>query len=251
LGFRTFVIQGGEDPHFSVERVERVVKRIKEQHPDCAITLSLGEAERESYRRWYDAGADRYLLRHETADEAHYRMLHPKELSLEHRKQCLYALREIGYQVGTGFMVGSPHQTTEHLVADLAFLKELEPHMVGVGPFIPHRDTVYRDRPSGSVELTLILIAIIRLMLPNALIPATTALGTAAEDGRERGILAGANVVMPNLTPVAYRARYALYDGKICTGEEAAQCGGCLAARMDGIGYELLVDRGDYGLHIT
>jgi biotin synthase len=245
LGFRTFVLQGGEDPAFTVERVSGIVRDIKSAHPDCAVTLSLGEAPRATYAKWRAAGADRYLLRHETANDAHYRMLHPPSMDPGRRRRCLFDLRDLGYQVGTGFMVGSPYQTEAHLAEDLEFISDLRPQMVGIGPFIPHRDTVYRDFPSGSVERTLVMIALIRLMLPDAFIPATTALGTAAEDGRERGILAGANVVMPNLTPVKYRERYMLYDGKICTGEEAAECSACLALRMGGIGYELLVARGD------
>ncbi|MDR0518803.1 MAG: [FeFe] hydrogenase H-cluster radical SAM maturase HydE, partial [Clostridiales Family XIII bacterium] len=180
------------------------------------------------------------------ADEGHYRLLHPQGMDGGRRRRCLWELKELGYQVGTGFMVGSPHQTAAHLAADLGFVSELRPQMVGIGPFIPHKDTIYRDFPAGDVELTLVMIALIRLMLPDALIPATTALGTAADDGRERGILAGANVVMPNLTPVKYRESYMLYDNKICTGEEAAECSGCLALRMGSIGYELLVSRGDH-----
>jgi biotin synthase len=246
LGFRTFVLQGGEDSAFTADRISEIVRRIKSAHEDCAVTLSLGEAPRATYAMWRAAGADRYLLRHETADDAHYRLLHPPSMEPGRRRRCLFDLKDLGYQVGTGFMVGSPHQTAAHLAEDLAFIGKLEPQMVGIGPFIPHRDTIYRDFPTGSVELTLIMTALIRLMLPDALIPATTALGTAAEDGRERGILAGANVVMPNLTPVKYRKSYLLYDGKICTGEEAAECGGCLALRMDSIGYELLTARGDH-----
>jgi biotin synthase len=246
LGFRTFVLQGGEDPAFTAERVSDIVRRIKSAHEDCAVTLSLGEAPRATYAMWRVAGADRYLLRHETANDAHYRLLHPPSMDPGRRRRCLFELKELGYQVGTGFMVGSPHQTAARLAEDLAFISDLEPQMVGIGPFLPHRDTIYKDFPAGSVELTLRMTALLRLMLPDALIPATTALGTAAEDGRERGILAGANVVMPNLTPVKYRKSYLLYDGKICTGEEAAECGGCLALRMGGIGYELLVARGDH-----
>ncbi|MDR2163010.1 MAG: [FeFe] hydrogenase H-cluster radical SAM maturase HydE [Clostridiales Family XIII bacterium] len=246
LGFRTFVLQGGEDPSFTPERVSGIIHRIKSGYSDCAVTLSLGEAPRAVYEQWRAAGADRYLLRHETADNGHYLMLHPPSMDPGRRRRCLLDLKDIGYQVGTGFMVGSPHQTAAHLAADLAFVRELEPQMIGIGPFIPHRDTVFRDFPAGSVEMTLVMIAMLRLILPDALIPATTALGTVAEDGRERGILAGANVVMPNLTPTKYRGSYMLYNGKICTGEEAAECGGCLARRMDSIGYELLVARGDY-----
>ena len=246
LGFRTFVLQGGEDPVYSPERIENLVKRIKRQHPDCAITLSVGEHEKETYQRWFDAGAERYLLRHETADDGHYRMLHPPELSLEHRKQCLWDLKEIGYQVGCGFMVGSPGQTNAHLAEDLLFIRELQPEMVGIGPFIPQKDTPFGTRAPGTLEQTLFLLGLIRLMLPDVLLPATTALGTIHPKGRELGIQAGANVCMPNLSPVGVREKYALYDNKICTGDEAAQCRNCLSVRMKSIGYQVVVSRGDH-----
>lgn len=246
LGFRTFVLQGGEDNHYSDEDMVNIITAIKQNYPDCAITLSIGEKSYDSYKKYYEAGADRYLLRHETANEEHYKKLHPQNLSLANRKQCLYNLKEIGFQVGTGFMVGSPHQTTENLAEDLLFLKEFNPHMVGIGPFIPHSETRYARETAGSLDLTLVLIGLIRLLLPKALIPATTALGTINSLGREKGILAGANVVMPNLSPVAVRKKYSLYDNKICTGEEAAECRFCLSNRMKNIGYELVVDRGDY-----
>ena len=245
LGFRTFVLQGGEDPGFSDDLLCRTVAAIKARHGDCAVTLSVGEREHSVYQAFYDAGADRYLLRHETADDAHYRMLHPENLSLERRKECLWALKGIGFQVGAGFMVGSPGQTNETLTEDLLFLQTLQPHMVGIGPFLPHHQTPFAHCPPGSTEQTLFLLSCIRLMLPQVLLPATTALGTAAEDGRERGILAGANVVMPNLSPVSVRKKYLLYDNKICTGDESAQCRSCLQNRLASIGYELTVDRGD------
>jgi biotin synthase len=206
----------------------------------------LGERSEESYRAFHKAGADRYLLRHETADESHYERLHPKTLSLKNRKQCLETLKNIGYQVGTGFMVGSPFQTVENIADDLLFIKELSPQMIGIGPFIPHHDTPFADQTQGSLELTLFLIGLLRLMIPNALIPATTALGTIHPLGREKGVLAGANVVMPNLSPVSVRKKYELYDNKICTGEEAAECRMCLQNRMRKIGYEIVVDRGDF-----
>ena len=225
--------------------LEDLLHKIKTAYPDCAITLSLGERSRESYERLYTAGADRYLLRHETANEAHYGKLHPAEMSLANRKQCLYTLKEIGYQVGCGIMVGSPYQTIDNLVEDLTFMKALNPHMVGIGPFIPQKDTPFGEMEQGSLEMTLFLLAIIRLMLPKVLLPATTALGTIHSRGRELGILAGGNVVMPNLSPVKVRKKYALYDNKICTGEEAAECRGCLGNRMESIGYKLVVSRGD------
>ena len=246
LGFRTFVLQGGEDPWFTDERIVELVSAIKGEFPDCAVTLSIGEKEESSYRAFRQAGADRYLLRHETADPAHYRMLHPEQLSLRHRMDCLRTLKRLGFQTGAGFMVGSPGQTADTLAADMAFLQELQPEMVGIGPFLPHRDTPFRDRQAGSVSLTLYLLSLVRILLPDVLLPATTALGTAAADGREAGILAGANVVMPNLSPAGVRGKYLLYDNKICTGNEAAENLAALRCCMAAIGYEVAVDRGDY-----
>lgn len=246
LGYRSFVLQGGEDPYYDIDKMEDIVKMIRKTYPDCAITLSLGELDYERYQRLFDAGADRYLLRHETANEEHYKKLHPEGMSLAYRKQCLFDLKEIGYQIGTGFMVGSPYQTTECLAEDLLFIKKLDPHMVGIGPFIPHHDTKFKDEAAGSVELTTFLMSLLRIMKPSVLLPSTTALGTIDPKGREKGILAGGNVLMPNLSPVMVRKDYALYDNKICTGEEAAECFGCLSRRMQFIGYELDFCRGDY-----
>lgn len=245
LGFRTFVLQGGEDPYYTDGRMADIVRSIKVRYPDCAVTLSLGERSYESYKRLREAGADRYLLRHETADEEHYGRLHPAEMSLKTRKECLYFLKELGYQVGAGFMVGSPGQRLSDLAEDLMFLKELKPQMVGIGPFIPHHDTKFASEPAGSVELTLYLLSVIRILLPKVLLPATTALGTMDPKGREKGLAAGANVVMPNLSPVKNRKQYDLYDNKICTGEEAAECRGCLARRVASVGYQLVNERGD------
>ncbi|MHC1717540.1 MAG: [FeFe] hydrogenase H-cluster radical SAM maturase HydE [Acidaminococcaceae bacterium] len=246
LGFRTFVLQGGEDPFFTDTVMVDIIKAIKTAYPDTAITLSIGERSYASYKAMYDAGADRYLLRHETANPEHYARLHPANLSLKNRLECLQMLKEIGYQVGTGFMVGSPYQTIDNLIEDLLFIRDFKPQMIGIGPFIPHHDTPFHDKIAGTMELTLRLIATLRLMLPKALIPSTTALGTIAPDGREQGILAGANVVMPNLSPVETRKDYLLYDNKICTGEEAAECNFCLQSRLQSIGYKIVVDRGDY-----
>ncbi len=248
LGFRTFVLQGGEDPLYTPERIAALVRAIKNAYPNCAVTLSVGEQPREVYQSWFDAGADRYLLRHETADHAHYRSLHPPTLSLENRMRCLWDLKSIGYQVGCGFMVGSPGQTAAHLAKDLLFIRELEPHMVGIGPFIPHKDTPFAGEAPGSVELTVYLLSILRLMLPQALLPATTALSTLHPRGRELGILAGANVCMPNLSPADARAKYTLYDHKTCTGDEAAEGVARLRGHMEAIGYQVVTDRGD---HIT
>lgn len=245
LGFRTFVLQGGEDGWFTRERTTALIRRIHEEFPDCAITLSVGEREREEYQEYFDAGANRFLLRHETADEEHYRYLHPAELSLKHRKECLWNLRHIGYQVGSGIMVGSPGQTAEHLAEDLLFLQELQPHMVGIGPFIPHKDTPFKEEKAGTLELTLFLLGLVRLMLPKVLMPATTALSTIHPDGRKMGILAGANVVMPNLSPQENRKLYSLYDNKRCMGDEAAEGLAMLRAEMEEIGYEIVSARGD------
>lgn len=246
LGYRTFVLQGGEDGYYTDDRICEIVSSVKRLYPNCAVTLSIGEKSVESYRRFFEAGADRYLLRHETADAEHYASLHPKEMSFENRRRCLSELKAIGYQVGAGFMVGSPGQTVECLAEDLKYLEELQPHMIGIGPYIVHNQTPFAGSPNGSVEQTLVLIGILRLMFPKVLLPATTALGTLAADGRERGILAGANVIMPNLSPVGVRKKYSLYENKICTGEESAQCMQCIRNRMKQIGYEIVVDRGDY-----
>lgn len=246
LGFRTFVLQSGEDPYFTDERMTKIIYDIRNKFPDCAITLSLGEKSYTSYQKFFAAGADRYLLRHETANEEHYKKLHPTAMNLKNRKKCLYNLKEIGFQVGAGLMVGSPYQTLEHLVDDLLFLKKLDPHMVGIGPFIPHKDTVFAQEKGGTVEMTLLMIALTRLLLPKALIPATTALGTIDPLGREKGLKAGANVVMPNLSPVDVRKDYALYDNKICTGEEAAECRQCIEKRIRNAGFIPDFSRGDY-----
>ena len=246
LGFRTFVLQGGEDPFFTTERLAELVRAIKRAYPDCAVTLSVGEKDRATYQAWFDAGADRYLLRHETADEGLYRRLHPEELSLQNRMRCLRDLKDIGYQVGCGFMVGAPFQTPEMLLKDLRFLQAFQPHMAGIGPFIPHRDTPFRDCPPGTAQMTLRLLAIIRLTLPHVLLPATTALGTVQSDGRQRGMGYGANVVMPNLSPLSVRKKYALYDNKISTGEEAAESVALLKQSMAAAGYRVVTARGDW-----
>ena len=245
LGFRTFVMQGGEDPYFTDEMVCEIVREIKGRYSDAAVTLSIGEKSRASYQAYFDAGADRYLLRHETALCDHYAKLHPGTMSLENRKKCLFALKEIGYQVGAGYMVGSPHQTLDNLVADLRFLQELRPAMIGIGPFLPHSQTPFANEAKGSLSRTLNLLSIMRLMFPGALLPATTSLGTIDPRGREMGLEAGANVVMPNLSPVDVRRLYTLYDNKICMGEEAAVCNRCLKRRVQSVGYHLVVDRGD------
>jgi biotin synthase len=245
LGFRTFVIQGGEDPYYTDKVMTDIVSSIRKEYEDCAITLSLGERTKESYKRLYEAGADRYLLRHETADEEHYGKLHPKGEQLQIRMKHLWDLKEIGYQVGTGFMVGSPFQNSSTLVKDLRFLRELNPEMVGIGPFVPHHESVFRDYDHGSLELTLMLLSIIRLMMPDALIPSTTSLGTIHPKGRDLGMQAGANVVMPNLSPTQVRKKYLLYDNKAFTGCEAAESLGLLEKSMESIGYQVVVHRGD------
>lgn len=246
LGFRTFVLQGGEDYFYSDDNIAAIVRAIKAQHPDCAVTLSIGERSRETYALWKQAGADRYLLRHETADFAHYAKLHPAELSAKNRQNCLYTLKELGYQAGAGFMVGSPYQTPENLADDLIFLQKLRPQMIGIGPFIPHHDTPFKGEPAGSVELTLVLLAVLRLLFPHVLLPATTALGTLAPGGRLLGIKASANVIMPNLSPQNVRGKYLLYDNKLHTGAEAAEALNELQREVASIGYRIVSARGDY-----
>lgn len=246
LGFRTFVLQGGEDPYFTDERLSEMISAIKSRYPDCALTLSMGEKSYASYLSYFNAGADRYLLRHETADATHYGKLHPDSMTLSTRRQCLYDLKKIGFQVGCGFMVGSPYQTPEHLAADLLFIKEFDPEMVGIGPFIPHRDTPFAGEPAGTLEMTLFMLGLVRLLVPHVLLPATTALGTIDPQGRELGILAGANVVMPNLSPQEVRNKYLLYDNKLNTGVEASEGIDSLKKSMERIGYRIVIDRGDY-----
>lgn len=245
LGFRTFVMQGGEDPYYTDDVMCGIVSAVRERYSDCAITLSLGERSYESYLALYNAGANRYLLRHETANAEHYGKLHPQSMNLQNRKDCLFNLKEIGYQVGSGFMVGSPYQTTENLVEDLRFLQKLSPDMIGIGPYVTHAQTPFASFVNGSVELTLRLLSVLRLMFPYVLLPSTTALGTLHPQGRELGLKAGANVVMPNLSPVKVRKLYELYENKICTGEEAAQCRGCLEKRVEAAGYKIVTDIGN------
>lgn len=245
LGFRTFVLQGGEDLHYTDELMADIVREIKQKYPDCAVTLSIGERSYESYKILKEAGADRYLLRHETANEQLYGYLHPSNLSLKNRMKCLQDLKSLGYQVGAGFMVGSPTQTLENLAEDLVFLKKFEPQMVGIGPFIPHHDTKFAEEAAGSVELTVFLLSIIRIILPKVLLPATTALATASEDGREKGLKAGANVVMPNLSPTDNRKKYDLYDNKVSTGGEAAESLEILDRLIEKAGYRMVKERGD------
>lgn len=245
LGFRTFVLQGGEDPFFTDDYMVEIIESIKREHPDCALTLSVGEKEFASYKRYKEAGADRFLLRHESSNPSHYASLHPADMSWDRRMQCLAWLKELGFQAGAGFMVGSPGQRLEDLAKELVFLGEFQPHMVGIGPFIPHHATVFAGEKAGSVDMTLFLLSIIRIILPKVLLPATTALGTLEADGREAGILCGANVVMPNLSPKLHRKDYALYDNKISTGEEAAESVKRLALKVEGIGYRIVKERGD------
>ena len=245
-GFRTFVLQGGDDPHFNDEVMTDIVSAISGKYPECAITLSLGERSRESYQALFDAGARRYLLRHETADAAHYGLLHPAELSWQHRMDCLRELKDIGYQTGCGMMVGAPFQTADHLASDMMFMSEFKPQMIGTGPFLPHQDTPFRDRPAGSVELTLFLLSLCRIMLPDVLLPATTALGTARGNGRLMGVLHGANVIMPNLSPLSQRRKYMLYDNKPIEERSPEESIAALDADLNTIGYRLREGRGDY-----
>ena len=246
LGFRTFVLQGGEDISQTDNWVTETAASIRQEFPDCAITLSLGEKSKEAYQRFFDAGANRYLLRHETFNETHYRNLHPSEMSQAYRLNCLQSLKDIGYQTGTGIMVGSPGQTIDHLVEDILFIEHFQPEMIGIGPFIPHADTPFANEQAGNIELTLKLLSIFRLMHPSALIPATTALASLSPDGRERGILAGANVVMPNLSPSSVREKYTLYNNKVAFGSEAAEGLKLLEKQLNKIGYTISRERGDY-----
>lgn len=245
-GFRTFVLQGGEDPYFTKERMCGIVRDIHERWPDCAVTMSIGELDRDYYQALYDAGSTRYLLRHETADPWHYSMLHPERQTLENRMRCLRDLKDIGFQTGAGIMIGTPHQRPEHIAKDMLFMHDLRPEMIGLGPFIPHKDTPFRDEPRGSVDTTLLVIALCRIMLPDALIPSTTALGTAETEGRQKGVLAGCNVVMPNLSPMSVRKKYMLYDGKVGTDMSAEAGIATLRRQMEEIGYEVVVGRGDF-----
>ena len=246
LDFRTFVLQGGEDPYYTDSMICDIVREIKNRYPDCAVTLSIGEKSEEAYRSFYEAGADRYLLRHETADCEHYSKLHPHPLTAQKRQECLYTLKKIGFQTGAGFMVGSPYQTTENLAEDLLFLEKLKPEMVGIGPFVPHHATPFADMPQGTAELSIFMLALVRLILPTALLPATTALGTILPDGRELALKAGANVVMPNLSPTDVRSKYLLYDNKISTGEESAECVKNIEGRIAAAGYKVVKTRGDH-----
>lgn len=249
LGFRTFVLQGGEDSHFTDERLTKLITTIKKQYSDCAVTLSLGERKRDSYQKLFDAGADRYLLRHETANKIHYEKLHPNWMSYDKRMQCLQDLKEIGYQVGTGFMVGSPFQTAEHLAEDLLFIAHFRPQMVGIGPFIPHHATPFANESAGTVEQTVFLLGLLRVMMPELLLPATTALGTLAPHGREAGLLAGANVIMPNLSPADERSKYMIYDNKLSTGAESAEGIAELNNIIQSVGYHVEQSRGDAPKH--
>lgn len=249
IGFRTFVLQGGEDNFFNIERMSNIVRAIKKEFPDCALTLSIGEKEEEYYKELKNNGANRFLLRHETSENEHYSKLHPKYMSLDNRKECLRILKRLGFQTGTGIMVGSPFQKLENIASDLIFMQEIKPEMIGIGPFLPHKDTPFANEKIGEMELTLILISILRLIFPLSLIPATTALGTIKEGGRELGILHGANVVMPNLSPMNVRKKYLLYNNKISTGTESAEGVELLKKSIDKIGYILTGARGDYDIN--
>lgn len=245
LGYRTFVLQGGEAPYYTDELMVEIISNIRKNYADCAITLSIGERERESYQKLFDAGANRYLLRHEAANKAYYETIHPKEMSYEHRMKCLRDLREIGFQVGAGFMVGSPKQTNRDLAMDLKFIEEFKPEMCGIGPFIPHVDTIYKDESAGSIDMVLLLLSIIRIINPHVLLPATTALGTIDKEGREKGVLHGANVIMPNLSPSDARKKYLLYNGKVSVNDVASEYKISLDKLMESMGYKIVVSRGD------
>ena len=254
LGFRTFVLQGGEDPYFTDDRLCEIVSEIHECYPDCAVTLSVGERSRESYQRLFDAGARRYLLRHEAASEELYGTLHPSDMSLANRLRCLYDLKEIGYQVGAGLMVGAPGQTLDHLLEDIRFMEKLQPDMIGIGPYLRHADTPFGRSTAKcaqgldkeqKLQLTIRLLAILRILFPYALIPSTTALGTIDPAGRTLGLKAGANVIMPNLSPADAREKYAIYNNKLYTGAESAQGIALLRKQVEEAGYRIVTDIGD------
>lgn len=245
LGYRTYVLQGGEDAHFTKDAMVEVIAAIRSEFPDCAITISLGERSYEDYVAFYQAGANRYLLRHETASKRLYNYLHPESMSFENRMQCLVNLKEIGFQTGAGFMVHTPTQTNEDLVEDLLFLQDFKPAMCGIGPYLSHDDTPLANNENGSVEETIVMVSLVRLMLPNCLLPSTTALGTLEKIGREKALKAGANVVMPNLSPVNVREKYEIYQDKICTGDEAAHCRNCIEGKINTIGLTVDMSRGD------
>ncbi|MFV0394557.1 MAG: [FeFe] hydrogenase H-cluster radical SAM maturase HydE [Coprobacillaceae bacterium] len=246
LGFRTFVLQSGEDNSYTQKDMCDIIKSIRNEYPDCAITLSMGEKDYDTYKAFYEAGANRYLLRHETINSKHYQSLHPKGMNIENRVACLKHLKEIGFQTGSGIMVGSPNQTVDNIIEDIKFLEELKPEMIGIGPYLPHVDTPFRDKEKGSLERTLIILAILRLMHPKALIPSTTALSTIAPNGREKGILVGANAVMPNLSPITNRTKYQLYNDKACMDEETAESLSLLDQRLHKMGYQISYERGDF-----
>ncbi len=245
LGYRTFVLQGGEDPWFTDETICKIIYKIKEKYNDCAITLSIGEKSKESYLAYYQAGADRYLLRHETANDLHYSKLHPKSMKLSNRKECLYNLREIGFQVGAGFMVGSPFQTIDELSEDMVFLEDLQPHMIGIGPFISHKDTPFKGFDNGTCDLTYTMLCLIRIALPKVLLPSTTALASLSEKGRIEGLMCGANVIMPNLSPPDVRKKYSLYDNKKSFGNESAKEINTIKKELESHGFNLDFSRGD------
>lgn len=245
LGLRTFVIQGGEDAFFTDDYLCSIIYDMKSKYPECAVTLSLGERPYESYKRLKEAGADRYLLRHETADRELYYHLHPHGMSFENRRQCLYNLKELGYQVGAGFMVGAPFQSTENIISDIRFMQKLQPQMIGIGPFIPHKDTPFRDEKGGTLELTLCLLGILRLMFPKVLLPATTALGSISPIGRTLGLQTGCNVIMPNISPEDARKKYMLYNNKLISGSETAEGLEILKNEIKSAGYETAKERGD------
>ncbi len=245
LGYRTFVLQGGEDPHFTREVLVDLIRTIKAKYPKTALTLSLGERSYEDYAAFYEAGANRYLLRHETASKRLYEYLHPSAMSFENRMECLHNLKKIGFQVGAGFMVNTPTQTNADLVEDLLFLQEFKPAMCGIGPYLSHDDTPLNNQNNGTVDQTIVLVSLVRLMHPNCLLPSTTALGTLESIGREKALKAGANVVMPNLSPTNVRELYEIYQDKICTGDEAAHCRNCIEAKINTIGLIVDMQRGD------
>lgn len=232
-GYRTVVLQSGEDENFDVATMQRIIREIKAM--DMALTLSVGEKTKEEYAAYREAGADRYLLRIETTDKQLYEKLDPG-MSFDNRKRCLRDLKELGFEVGTGCMVGLPGQTLESLADDILFFKEIDADMIGIGPFIPNADTPLSEEKGGTFTLSLKVMAITRLLLPDINIPATTAMESLDHNGRVIALGSGANVVMPNVTEGDYRKWYALYPGKICINDTPAHCRSCITGKIGGIG---------------
>jgi biotin synthase len=243
LGYKTILLQSGEDGGYTIEGLCAIIKRIR-SNLDCAITLSLGEKSFDEYRSLRDAGADRYLLRFETSDRGLFNKLKP-DSSYENRLDCIKNLKKLGFQVGSGFMVGLPGQTYEILADDILLLRELDLDMIGIGPFLSHHNTPLGNSASGTLDLTLRALAIIRILMPDVHIPATTAMGTVEKGGREKALQCGANVIMPNVTPIKYRKYYEIYPNKICIDDAPSDCRACIEGMLKSLGRAAATNKGD------